>query len=228
MESNKETKVTNIYDIFLADDHTIIRHGLRRIIEENLGYRIVGETGDALQIVPKIRTTHPDMIILDLSMPDINGIDVVNRIRKHNKKIKILILTMHKNSEYVYECLVNGAQGYMLKEDADSELVSAIRAIKTGDIYISPSFSNEVIKNLIEHRSNGENKRGSAIRWGLTPREREVLKLVAEGNSNKKVADKLGISVRTAEHHRLNVMKKLGVTNTAGLVRHALRTKVID
>lgn len=220
--------MTDIYDIFLADDHTIIRHGLRRIIEENPGYRIVGETGDALQIVPKIRTMHPDMIILDLSMPDLNGIDVVNRIRKHNKKIKILILTMHKNNDYVYECLVNGAQGYMLKEDADSELVSAIRAIKTGDIYISTSFSNEVIKNLIEHRSNAENKRGSATRWGLTPREREVLKLVAEGNSNKKVADKLGISVRTAEHHRLNTMKKLGVTNTAGLVRHALRTKVID
>lgn len=220
--------MTNIYGIFLADDHTIIRHGLRRIIEENPGYRIVGETGDALQIVPKIRTMHPDMIILDLSMPDLSGIDVVNRIRKHNKKIKILILTMHKNNEFVYECLVNGAQGYMLKEDADSELVSAIRAIKTGDIYISPSFSNEVIKNLIEHKSSTENKRGSAIRWGLTPREREVLKLVAEGNSNKKVADKLGISVRTAEHHRLNTMKKLGVTNTAGLVRHALRTKVID
>ena len=220
--------MTDIYGIFLADDHTIIRHGLRRIIEENPGYRIVGETGNGLQIIPKIRTLHPDMIILDLSMPDLNGIDVVNRIRKYNKKIKILILTMHKNNEYVYKCLVNGAQGYMLKEDADSELVSAIRAIKTGDIYISLSFSNEIIKNLIEHRSSAENKRGSATRWGLTPREREVLKLVAEGNSNKKVADKLGISVRTAEHHRLNTMKKLGVTNTAGLVRHALRTKVID
>jgi len=217
-----------MYDIFLADDHTIIRHGLRRIIEENPGYRIVGETDDALEVISKIRTLHPNMIILDLSMPDLNGIELVNRIRKYNKKIKILILTMHKNNEYVYECLVNGAQGYMLKEDADSELISAIKALKTGNIYISPSFSNEVIKNLIERRSNTEKKRGSAVRRVLTPREREVLKLVAEGNSNKKVADKLDISVRTAEHHRLNIMKKLGVTNTAGLVRYALRTKVID
>lgn len=217
-----------MYDIFLADDHTIIRHGLRRIIEENPGYRIVGETGDGLKVISKIRTLHPNMIILDLSMPDLNGIEVVNRIRKYNKKIKILILTMHKNNEYVYECLVNGAQGYMLKEDADSELISAIKALKTGNIYISPSFSNEVIKNLIERRSNTDKRRGSAVRRVLTPREREVLKLVAEGNSNKKIADKLGISVRTAEHHRLNIMKKLSVTNTAGLVRYALRTKVID
>jgi len=217
-----------MYDIFLADDHTIIRHGLRRIIEENPGYRIVGETGDALEVISKIRTLHPNMIILDLSMPDLNGIEVVNRIRKYNKKIKILILTMHKNNEYVYECLVSGAQGYMLKEDADSELISAIKALETGNIYISPSFSNEVIRNLIERRSNTEKKRGSAVRRVLTPREREVLKLVAEGNSNKEVADKLDISVRTAEHHRLNIMKKLDVTNTAGLVRYALRTKVID
>jgi len=217
-----------MYEIFLADDHTIIRHGLRRIIEENPGYRIVGETGDGLKVISKIRTLHPNMIILDLSMPDLNGIEIVNRIRKYNKKIKILILTMHKNNEYVYECLINGAQGYMLKEDADSELISAIKALKTGNIYISPSFSNEVIRNLIERRSNTEKKRGSAVRRALTPREREVLKLVAEGNSNKKVGQKLGISVRTAEHHRLNIMKKLSVTNTAGLVRYALRTKVID
>jgi len=217
-----------MYDILLADDHTIIRHGLRRIIEENPGYRIVGETGDGLQIIPKIRTLHPDMIILDLTGPKLRGIDAVSRIRRVNKKIKILILTMHKNEDYVYECLVSGAQGYILKEDADSELISAIKALKTGNIYISPSFSNEVIKCLIERKSNAENKRGSAVRRVLTPREREVLKLVAEGNSNKKVAHKLGISVRTAEHHRLNIMKKLSVTNTAGLVRYALRTKVID
>jgi len=217
-----------MYDILLADDHTIIRQGLRRIIEENPGYRIVGETGDGLQIIPKIRTLHPDMIILDLTGPKLRGIDAVSRIRRVNKKIKILILTMHKNEDYVYECLVSGAQGYILKEDADSELISAIKALKTGNIYISPSFSNEVIKCLIERKSNAENKRGSAVRRVLTPREREVLKLVAEGNSNKKVAHKLGISVRTAEHHRLNIMKKLSVTNTAGLVRYALRTKVID
>ncbi|MGB3480140.1 MAG: response regulator transcription factor [bacterium] len=220
--------MNTMYDIFLADDHTIIRHDLRRIIEENPGYRIVAETGDGLQIVPKIRTLHPDMIILDLTGPKLRGIDAVRQIRKYNKKIKILILTMHKNNEYVYECLVNGAQGYMLKEDADSELICAIRALKTGNIYISPSFSNEVIRNLVERRSNTEKKRGSAVRRVLTPRESEVLKLVTEGNSNKKVADKLGISVRTAEHHRLNIMKKLSVTNTADLVRYALRTKVID
>jgi two-component system response regulator NreC len=216
------------YTLFLADDHTIIRQGLKRIIEEKPGHKVIGETGDGLQIVPHVRKLNPDMIILDLSMPNLSGIDAIRKIRKFNKKVKILILTMHKNDEYVYECLVRGAQGYVLKEDADTELLSAIQTIKKDDIYISPSFASDVIKKLIQRSSSKANQTKRTIFHDLTPREREVLKLVAEGNSNKKIASKLGLSVRTVEHHRLNTMKKLGVTNTACLVRYAYEHRLVE
>ena len=218
----------NTFTLFLADDHTIIRQGLKRIIEEIPCHRVIGETGDGLDIVPKLRQLNPDMIILDLSLPNLNGIEAIRKIRRFNKKIKILILTMHKNDEYVYECLVNGAQGYVLKEDADTELLSAITSIQRNNIYISPSFTSDVIKKLVQHNSLKGNSRRKPGYQDLTPREREILKLVAEGNSNKKIADKLHISVRTVEHHRQNLMNKVGAQNTASLVRYAFRNKIIE
>jgi two-component system response regulator NreC len=220
--------ISNTFTLFLADDHTIIRQGLKRIIEENPHHRVIGETGDGLDIVPKIRQLNPDMIILDLSLPNLNGIEAIRKIRRFNKKIKILILTMHKNDEYVYECLVNGAQGYVLKEDADTELLSAITSIQRNNIYISPSFTSDVIKKLVQHNSLSSARKRKQTYPDLTPREREILKLVAEGNSNKKIADKLHISIRTVEHHRQNLMNKLGAQNTASLVRYAFRTKIIE
>ncbi|MGB3480144.1 MAG: response regulator transcription factor [bacterium] len=216
-----------MYNLFIADDHTVLRNGLKRIIEENAGYKIIGETGNGLEIVRQLRKLRPDMIILDISLPGLRGIEAVNKIRKFNKNIKILILTMHKNDEYVYECLVNGAQGYLLKEDADTELIAAIKEIQKNKIYISSSFSSEVISKLVQHRSKERDKRRRSVFKDLSPREREVLKLIAEGNQNKKVARKLGISVRTVEHHRLSIMRKLNVSNTAGLVKYAIKAGLI-
>ena len=168
------------------------------------------------------------MIILDISTPNLRGIEAVNKIRKFNKKIKILILTMHKNDEYVYECLVNGTQGYLLKEDADTELIAAIKEIRHDEIYISSSFSSEVIRKLVQHRSNERGKKQRSVFKDLSPREREVLKLIAEGNQNKKVASKLGISVRTVEHHRLSIMRKLRVSNTVSLVKYAIKVGLVE
>jgi len=217
-----------MYNLFIADDHTVLRNGLKRIIEENAGYKIIGETGDGLEIVRQLRKLRPNMIILDISMPGLRGIEAVNKIRKFNKNIKILILTMHKNDEYVYECLVNGAQGYLLKDDADIELIAAIKEIRHNKIYISSSFSSEVISKLVQHRSKERDKRQRSVFKDLSPREREVLKLIAEGNQNKKVARKLGISVRTVEHHRLSIMRKLNVSNTAGLVKYAIKAGLVE
>lgn len=217
-----------MYNLFIADDHTVLRNGLKRIIEENSGYKIVGETGDGLEIVRQLRKLHPDMIILDISMPGLRGIEAINKIRKFNKNIKILILTMHKNDEYVYECLVNGAQGYLLKDDADIELIAAIKEIEKNKIYISSSFSSEVISKLVQHRSKERDKKPRSVFKDLSPREREVLTLIAEGNQNKKVARKLGISVRTVEHHRLSIMRKLNVSNTAGLVKYAIKAGLVE
>jgi two-component system response regulator NreC len=216
------------YSVFLADDHALLKRGLKRIIEENPQYKVIGDTSNGQQIIPKIKTLHPNLIILDLSLPDLNGMEALQKIRKFDKKTKILILTMHKNEEYVYDCLINGAQGYILKEDADTELVSALRAITRDEIYVSSSFADKIIRKFVERRTNIKNKKGNAMRQTLTPREYEVLKLVAEGNSNKQVGIKLNISIRTVEHHRLSIMRKINVTNTAGLVRYALRHKVID
>jgi len=210
--------------IFIADDHTIIRDGLRRIIEEVHGYKVVGETGDGLQIIPLIRELEPDIIILDISMPNLRGIEAIHKIRKIDKKVKILILTMHKNEDYVYECFVTGAQGYILKEDADTELMFAIESIKRNKTYVSPSFSSDVIKNLVERSST---KSGSSLGF-LTQREREILKLIAEGNSNKKAAKILSISVRTVENHRLRITRKVGVSNTVSLVRYAIKAGFVD
>jgi len=214
-----------MYTIFLADDHTLLRDGLKRIIEENSGLKIIGETGDGLEIVPQIRKLNPEMIILDISMPNLRGIEAIRKIKRVDKKIKILILTMHKNEEYVYECLLNGAQGYVLKEDADTELISAINSLRNNKLYISCSFSSDVLRRLLEHKKSA--RENSAFK-SLSPREREVLKLIAEANSNKKVAKKLGISVRTVEHHRLSIMRKLNIQNTAQLIKYAIKTGLIE
>lgn len=217
-----------MYNLYIADDHVLLRNGLKRILEENPEYRIVGETGDGLEIVRQIRKLHPNMIILDISMPNLRGIEAIHKIRKFDKKIKILILTMHKNDEYVYECLVNGAQGYLLKDDADTELLSAIKDIQNDRIHISSSFSSDVIKKLVQRKGERKGKKDRSVFKDLSPREREVLKLIAEGCPNKKVARKLGISVRTVEHHRLSIMRKLNVSNVAQLIKYAIKVGLVE
>jgi two-component system response regulator NreC len=214
-----------MYNLVIADDHTLVRQGLRRIIEEDGACKVVGETGDGAEIVPLIRKFNPDMIVLDISLPNLRGIEAIPKIIKISKKIKILVLTMHKNEEYVYQSLTNGAHGYLLKEDADSELIKAISVIRLDKMYLSSSFSSDIIKGLIQRKSIKSAKRTFGI---LSLREREVLKLIAEGNSSKKIASRLSISTRTVEHHRLNIMKKLKISNVASLVQYSIRTGLID
>jgi two-component system response regulator NreC len=214
--------------IFLADDHKLLRDGVKRIIEEDPKFSVIGETGDGLEITRQIRKLKPDIIILDISLPNLRGIEAIRKIRRFDKKIKILILTMHKNDEYVYQCLVNGAQGYVLKEDADIELISALKTIMVNRIFISPSFTSDVIKKLLSRaRDRKTRERGTAFD-DLTPRERDIVKLIAEGNANKNIAKKLSISVRTVEHHRFNITKKLGLSNTAALVKYAIKAGLVD
>ncbi|HEC78748.1 MAG TPA: response regulator transcription factor [candidate division WOR-3 bacterium] len=216
------------YSIFLADDHTLIRNGLKRIIEEKGNYRIIGETGDGLEIITGVKKLQPDIVILDISMPRLRGIEAIRKIRRFNKKVKILILTMHKNEEYVYESLTCGAQGYLLKEDADKELMTALETLKNNKLYVSPTFSSDVIKMLVQRKQKPAKRTKKTPYTTLTPREREVLKLITEGDSNKKAASKLGISVRTVEHHRLSIMRKLNAHNTAALVRLAIQNKLVQ
>jgi len=214
-----------MYKIFIADDHTMIRQGLRRILEEVNGLKVVGECGDGLQVMPQLRSLQPEMILLDISLPNLRGIELIKKILKFDKGMKILVLTMHKNEEYVYECLTGGARGYILKEDADTELLSAIQQIRGGKIYVSSSFTGDVIKNLLERNAKIDDYSPFCV---LSGREREILKLTAEGDTNKKIALKLSISNRTVEHHRANIMKKIGVKNLASLIKYAVKAGLVD
>ncbi len=214
-----------MYNILLAEDHTIVRQGIKRIIEEVQDYTVIGEVGNGLQILPETKKLSPNMIILDISMPNLRGIEAIAEIKKIDEFIKILILTVHKNEEYVYQCLSSGANGYILKEDAAKELIFAIDTIRQNKIYISSTFRSDVILDLLKRKGDLSDKPSIEI---LTNREREVLKLIAEGYANKRIAKLLSISVRTVERHRLNIMKKLNVSNVVELVKYALKIGLVD
>jgi DNA-binding NarL/FixJ family response regulator len=210
---------TRRYRIILADDHIMFRQGIRRIIEEVSGHKVIQEVGDGLELLRSMEKFIPDMIILDISMPNLGGIEAARKIKMTYPGTKVLILTMHKNKEYLYHTLNVGVEGYILKEDADTELLSAIETIRQGATYISPLLSVEVANSLRKY------VRGKKVFLAepLTTREREVLKLVSEGKSNKDIAHLLDISVRTVHHHRDNMTKKLNIRNTAALIKYAIR-----
>lgn len=208
------------YRIVLADDHMMFRQGIKRILEEDPGIEVVGEVGDGIKILEVLKKTKPNMILLDISMPNLRGIEATREIKKTSPDIKVLILTMHKSKEYLYHALSAGAEGYLLKEDADTELVSAIETIRRGKAYISPLFSVELPEDLLKKYIEGELNPPIEP---LSTREREVLKLIAEGKSSKEIAYLLSISVRTVHHHRDNIMSKLNIRNTVELVKYAIQ-----
>ncbi len=209
------------YSIILADDHVLVRQGLKRIIEESPDLQVVGEANDGLELLNLLNQVTPQMVILDIFMPNLRGIEAIHEVKKLNRDINILILTMHRDKEYLYLALSAGAKGYLLKEDADKELFSAIEKVRQGKTYISPHFSEEVIDDLVQI-GRGEAK---TILDGdpLTPREREVLKMIAEGKSSKEIAGALFISVFTVNNHRASIMGKLNLNKATDLVKYAIR-----
>lgn len=206
------------YSIVLADDHLMLRSGIKRIIEESKEMAVVGEARDGLELLELMKRTSPDMVILDISMPNLRGIEATRELKMSYPKIKILILTMHKKKEYLYHAFSAGADGYLLKEDSDTELFSAIDEVRRGEVYISPLFSKELNEDFLR-MCRGDVR---PLAEPLTVREREVLKLVAEGNSSKEIADLLFISERTVHHHRASIMKKLKLEKIADLVKYAI------
>ncbi|MBE9520494.1 MAG: response regulator transcription factor [Proteobacteria bacterium] len=210
--------------IIIADDHALIRQGLKRLIEEKESLEVVGEAGDGLELLGLLEKTTPDMILLDISMPHLRGIEVINEAKRLCPNVKILMITMHKTEQYFLCAMSAGADGYLLKEDSDTELLAAIDIVMDGELYISPflgeQFSEEVIRQYRE--------KGVFPCETLTNREVEVLKLVAEGLTSKEIADILSISIRTVEHHRANLLKKLDLKNTADLIKHAIQNGFIN
>ena len=209
------------YGIVLADDHVLVRQGLRRIIEERADLEVIGEANDGLELLTLLKERVPDMVILDIFMPNLRGIEAIQEIKKIHPDVKVLILTMHRDKEYLYLALSSGAKGYLLKEDADKELFSAIEKIRQGKTYISPYFSQDLIDDLVQI---GRRDSKAVLEVdSLTLREREVLKLIAEGKSSKEIANLLFISVFTVNNHRASIMEKLNLKKATDLVKYAIQ-----
>jgi len=205
--------------IVLADDHALLRQGLRKILSEDTRLEVVGEAGDGLELLGLIKKHAPDLVILDISMPHLRGIEAIREIRALQPGLRILILTMHRESDYLFQAISAGADGYLLKDDAEKDLFFAIESVSQGKIYISRFLADE------SRRDWAQIRRGAAEATSkdpLTSREREVLKLIAEGKSSREIGQLLYISHRTVERHRANIMEKLNVNRTADLIRYAL------
>ena len=214
----------NRYRVILADDHALVRRGLKLILEESPNLEIAAEVRDGLELLSVLQKINPDLIVLDVSMPNLRGIEAIPEIRRIRPNAKVLMLTMHKEEDYLYQAISAGANGYLLKEDAEKELFSAIEHIKNGKMYISPGLADQSMQNWARMRRGEDDAQHVE---SLTVREREILKLIAEGKSNKEIGDLLFISVRTVERHRANMMSKLNIRKTAELVQYAMRKHYI-
>lgn len=211
--------------IILGDDHTLVRHGLRKILEARTNLEVVGEAGDGREVVRQALSVQPDVVILDIGMPLLNGIEATRQIVRRLPGVHVLILSMHSDEAYITQALQAGAKGYLLKDSADTELIDAVSAIAAGKSFFSPAVSSVMLDDYVRRLAD----KGIVDRYeSLSEREREIFQLIAEGHSNKETADLLSISPSTVETHRAHIFEKLDVHNTAELVLYAVRRGVIS
>lgn len=210
--------------ILLADDHIIVCDALASLLEADPRFKVVGQAHSGLEALEKIEQLRPNIIVVDIGMPGLNGIEVIKRVKKKDPHIKAIVLSMHKDEAYIYWALRAGASGYVLKQSAARELVDAISQVRLGNTYLSPSISNTVIKGYLR-RPQAADAAPDPLAL-LTDREREILQLVAEGLTSKEIAQKLNLSTRTIDAHRANIMNKLNIHTTPGLVKFAIRHRL--
>jgi len=213
------------YRIVIAEDHTILREGLRLLLSSSPEFEVVGEAEDGREAIQCVVKYKPDLILTDLSMPRMNGMEAIREIKKQSPKTKVLVLTVHKAEEYILSTFKAGANGYLLKDSTHAELVMAVKKVLSNQHYISPEISEKVIEGYME----GRRALKTHTPWEtLTAREREILKLIAEGYKNKKIAEELCISVKTVEKHRANLMEKLGLHNVQALTAFAIEKGLVS
>lgn len=210
--------------IVLAEDHTILREGLKSLLSSSQDFEVIGEAADGREAIQCVEKLKPDLILIDLSMPRMNGMEAIREIRRLSKEVKIIVLTVHKSEEYILATFKAGADGYVLKDSTHEELLIAIKSVLKGKNYISPEISDKVLEGYLE----GRRRLKSKTAWEtLTSREREILKLIAEGYKNKEIAEDLCISVKTVEKHRSNIMEKLNLHNVQALTAFAIEKGLV-
>lgn len=214
----------NKIKIVIVDDHIMLREGIKKIINSDSDFEIVGEAGDGKDAVSMVGKLVPDVVLMDISLPSLNGIEATRRIKRDWPAVHILALTMHDNEEYLSQMLQAGASGYILKRAATSELQEAIKAVNRGDSYLYPSAAKHLIGSFLKRVEDG----GKSTIDGLTGREQEILILIAEGKTNKEIASHLQLSVKTIEAHRSNIFSKLGISDRVEAVRYAIRRGLIE
>jgi DNA-binding NarL/FixJ family response regulator len=211
--------------VVLADDHTIMRAGLRSLLENSGTIEVIGEAEDGREAVKQVEQMQPDVVLMDIAMPGLNGLEATRQIKRRFPGVNILILTMHTTEEYIVQIFGAGASGYVVKRAAVTELVAAIQAVHRGDAFISPSISGTVIEGYLKQARTGDETEWHTL---LTEREREVLQLIVEGHSSRAIAERLIITENTVRAHRANLMSKLDLHSTAELTQFAIRKGIIN
>jgi len=211
--------------ILIADDHALLRRGARGVLNSHHGWKVVGEAATGKEAVEKTKKLKPDVAIVDISMPDLDGVEVTRQIRKEAPSAKVLVLTMHESDQMVQRAFEAGAQGYVLKSGLTECLAKAVQAISEGKRFLTPQVSEIVLDGFLKTRRQNQGAERKGVR--TTPRELEVIQLLAEGKSNKEIAAALGITVRTVETHRGKIMLKLGVHSLAELIHYAIRNQIV-
>ena len=215
--------------VILVDDHSLVRAGIRSLIQNISGVEVIAEANNGRDAIRLIDELIPDLVLLDIAMPELNGLEVISRISKDNLITRVIILSMHTNEEYVVQALKAGAAGYLLKDSAPNELEIAVNAVMRGETYLSPAISKHVVDNYLRRISDvsPEKEKGPDIFKQLTSRQREILQLIAEGNSTKEIANKLNVSIKTVETHRMQLMDRIRIQDVAWLVRYPIRMGII-
>lgn len=213
--------------VLLVDDHTLVRAGIRALLQNLAGIEVVGEADDGHEALRLISELRPQVVLMDIAMPGLNGLEAVARIAQAAPEVRVIMLSMHASEEYVLQALRAGAAGYLLKGARLSELELAVMSVARGETYLSPAASKHVVSGYVQQAGEAS-QRSTAPTERLTPRQREILLLIAQGTTTKEIAQKLSISVKTVEMHRAQLMERLGIHDVAGLVRYAIRIGMIS
>ncbi len=211
--------------IVLADDHTIVRQGLAKLLEAEPNLQVIGEAEDGREAVSKVAKLNPDIVIMDIAMPLLNGIEATRQIKKAAAQTKVIILSMHSHDRYISELIGLGASGYLLKDSTGGEIVKAVTAAMKGDVYLSPSISRRVVEDYVNLKKTSSRE---DLYTKLSNREREVFQMIAEGHTTKEISDILCVSPSTIKTHRANIMEKLQIDNTSRLIQFAIRLGIVD